>query len=197
MSPETQARMFEPFFSTKFAGRGLGLAVVEGIVRSLDGTIELDSKPGKGTAIRVSLPGAEGTLAQIDGMKERHAEPAQPYGAATILLVEDEDPLRQAVSKMLRKMGMTVIEAANGSAAMDAIRTARKIDVLILDITIPGVSSRDVFAEAKRLRPATRMIVLSAYPKDVASAYLQATVEHFIRKPYRVNELVELIRQTD
>jgi len=197
MSPETQARMFEPFFSTKSSGRGLGLAVVEGIVRSLDGTIELDSKPNNGTAIRVSLPSAEGTPARVDEMKERRAEPAQPHGAATILLVEDEDPLRQAVSKMLRKTGMTVIEAANGSTAMDAIRAARRIDVLILDITIPGASSRDVFAEANRLRPETRMIVLSAYPKDVAAASLQAPVEHFIRKPYRVSELVELIRQID
>jgi DNA-binding NtrC family response regulator len=130
-------------------------------------------------------------------MKERRAEPAQPHGAATILLVEDEDPLRQAVSKMLRKSGMTVIEAANGSAAMEAIRVAQRIDVMILDITIPGASSRDVFAEAKRLRPETRMIVLSAYPRDVAAASLQSPVEHFIRKPYRVSELLELIRQTD
>jgi PAS domain S-box-containing protein len=197
MSPETQARMFEPFFSTKSAGRGLGLAVVEGIVRSLDGTIELDSKPDDGTAIRVSLPGAEGTPARVDEMKERRTEPAQPHSASTILLVEDEDPLRQAVSKMLRKMGMTVIEAANGTAAIAAIRAAQRIDVLILDITIPGASSRDVFAEAKRLRPETKMIVLSAYSKDVAAASLQAPVEHFIRKPYRVSELVESIRQTD
>jgi DNA-binding NtrC family response regulator len=115
----------------------------------------------------------------------------------TVLLVEDEDPLRQAVSKMLRKTGMTVIEAANGSAAIDAIRAEQEIDVLILDITIPGASSRDVFAEAKLLRPETRMIVLSAYPKDVAVASLQAPVEHFLRKPYPVSELVELIRQTD
>jgi PAS domain S-box-containing protein len=197
MSPETQARMFEPFFSTKSAGRGLGLAVVAGIVRSLDGRIELDSNPGNGTAIRVSLPSAEGPPAQVGQINESRAEPAQPHGAATILLVEDEDPLRQAVSKMLRKTGMTVIEAANGSAAMDAIRATERIDVLILDITIPGASSRDVFAEAKRLRPKMRMIVLSAYPKNVAAESLQAPVEHFIRKPYRMSELVELIRHTD
>jgi CheY-like chemotaxis protein len=98
---------------------------------------------------------------------------------------------------MLRKTGMTVIEAANGSAAMDAIRANQRIDVLLLDITIPGASSGDVFAEARRLRPETRMIVLSAYPRDVAAASLHAPVEHFIRKPYQLSELVELIRQTD
>jgi DNA-binding NtrC family response regulator len=143
------------------------------------------------------LPAAEGTPARVDEIKERRAEPAQAEGAATILLVEDEDPLRQAVSKMLRKRGMTVIEAANGSAAMDAIRAAQRIDVLILDITIPGASSRDVFAEARRLRPETRMIVVSAYAKDVAAASLEVPVEHFMRKPYCVGELMELIRQTD
>jgi len=197
MSPETQARMFEPFFSTKSTARGVGLAVVDGIVRSLDGTIELDSQAGTGTAVRVSLPGIEGTPARVDQMQEGRAEPKQSQALVTVLLVEDEDPLRQAVSKMLRKTGMTVIEAANGSAAIDAIRAEQEIDVLILDITIPGASSRDVFAEAKLLRPETRMIVLSAYPKDVAVASLQAPVEHFLRKPYPVSELVELIRQTD
>jgi PAS domain S-box-containing protein len=194
MSPETQARVFEPFFSTRSEGRGLGLAVVEGIVRSLGGTIELESKLGGGTKVRISMPSAGESSAPVG---ERRAEPAQRPGAMTILLVEDEDALRQAVSKMLRKMGMTIIEAANGSAAIDAIRAEQRIDALILDITIPGASSRDVFAEAKRLWPETRMIVLSAYPKDVAAASLQAPIEHFIRKPYRVSELVELLRQTN
>ena len=69
--------------------------------------------------------------------------------------------------------------------------------MLILDITIPGASSRDVFDEAKRLRPQTRTIVLSAYPKEVAAASLQSPIDHFIRKPYRLSDLMELITQTD
>jgi DNA-binding NtrC family response regulator len=81
--------------------------------------------------------------------------------------------------------------------ALDAIRAAQEIDVLILDITIPGATSRDVFAETKRLRPKTKTIVISAYPKDVAVDSLQAPVERFIRKPYRMGELLEMIRETE
>lgn len=121
-------------------------------------------------------------------------EPSQASGVATILLVEDEDSLRQAVSKMLRKTGITVIEAADGSAALDAIRSAQTIDVLILDITIPGASSREVFSEARRLRPKMKVIVISAYSRDFAAGFLEAPVEQFIRKPYRVNEILELIQ---
>lgn len=123
-------------------------------------------------------------------------EPKQASGGKTILLVEDEDPLRLAISKMLQKRGMTVIEAADGSAALDAIRTAQTIDVLLLDITIPGPSSREVFGEARRVRPKMKVIVISAYSREVAAESLEAPVEHFIRKPYRVDEVLALIQET-
>jgi PAS domain S-box-containing protein len=197
MSPETQARVFDPFFSTKSHGRGLGLAVVHGIVRRLGGTISLASEPGHGTTFQVLLPCAGTTSKAIRGQISEIGQPAQTSEPTTVLVVEDETAMRQAVSKMLCKHGFSVIEARDGSAALDTIRGQKEpIDVLFLDITLPGASSREVSKEARRLRPDMRVIVTSAYTEEMAGASLQSTIEHFIRKPYRLDDLVGLIRRT-
>jgi CheY-like chemotaxis protein len=96
---------------------------------------------------------------------------------------------------MLRNSGLTVLEAADGTTAIAAIRGDTGIDVLLLDVSLPGVSSREVLAEAKRLRPAMRVIVASAYGEEFAATSLQADVERFIRKPYSLRDLVGLVRQ--
>ena len=97
---------------------------------------------------------------------------------------------------MLRKRGFSVIEASDGSGALEVIRAHQSsIDVLFLDITLPGAPSREVLEEAKRLRPEMSVIVTSAYSENVAAQTLQATVESFIRKPYRLKDVLELIRQ--
>ena len=97
---------------------------------------------------------------------------------------------------MLRQSGLSVVEAADGTAAITAIRGDSAIDVLLLDVTLPGASSREVLAEAKRLRPAMRVIVASAYGEDFAATSLQADIERFIRKPYSLRDLLGLVRQT-
>jgi DNA-binding NtrC family response regulator len=115
----------------------------------------------------------------------------------TILVVEDEDLLRRATVKMLRNKGFSVIEASDGTAAMDLIRTKNeKIDVLLLDITLPGASSREVLDEAQRLRPKMKVIATSAYGKERVTASLAGRVEHFIRKPFGLDQLVSLIRES-
>ncbi len=195
MAPETQARVFDPFFTTKPLGHGLGLPVVSGIVRSLAGAIHLASEPGKGTTFRVLLPCAEGTANTSPGPNS-HTESTLADHAATALVVEDEDFLRCAAAKMLRQSGLSVLEAADGTTAIAAIRGDSAIDVLLLDVTLPGASSREVLAEAKRLRPAMRVIVASAYGEEFAATSLQAEVERFIRKPYSLHDLVGLVRQT-
>ena len=195
MAPETQARVFDPFFTTKPLGHGLGLPVVSGIVRGLAGAIHLASEPGKGTTFRVLLPCAEGTANASPGPNS-HTESTHANHAATALVVEDEDSLRCAAAKMLRKSGLSVLEAADGTTAIAAIRGDSAIDVLLLDVTLPGAPSREVLAEAKRLRPAMRVIVTSAYGEEFAATSLQADVERFIRKPYSLRDLVGLVRQT-
>jgi CheY-like chemotaxis protein len=123
---------------------------------------------------------------------------ARPSPASIVLVVEDEDPLRRAMSKMLGKRGVSVIEAGSGWAALDALRDRNNtIDVLFLDISLPGASGREVLEEARRLRPEMRVIVTSAYPEEMAATSLQSTIEHFIRKPYRLDDVMRLIDSTN
>jgi DNA-binding NtrC family response regulator len=117
-------------------------------------------------------------------------------GQVTVLVVEDEEPLRQAVVKMLRRTGYSVIETRGGSEALETIRKYNNpIDILFLDLNVPGAPSREILEEAKRLRPEIRPIITSAYSEDLAAASLQARVERFLRKPYRLRDLVDLIRR--
>jgi two-component system cell cycle sensor histidine kinase/response regulator CckA len=193
---QLQARVFEPFFSTRSGKRGLGLAIVDGIVRSLGGAVWLRSGPDKGTTIRICLPGAEEDSKSARTAQSESVARPPATAAAVVLLVEDEDPLRAAVSKMLGKTGFSVIEAADGTTALDMIRDRdRLIDLLILDITIPGASSTEVFRETARLRPEIPVIVTSAYAHQVAAASLQTEIQHFLRKPYRLGDLIELMRR--
>jgi CheY-like chemotaxis protein len=195
MSPETQARVFDPFFTTKSAGHGLGLAVVSGIVRGLGGAIHLSSELGRGTTFRTFLPSPEAACHPTSYAPSTGQESADSGGGA-VLVVDDEDPLRGAVAKMLRKHGFEVFEAANGFSAIDLLRTKTgEIDAILLDVTIPGASSQDVAAEAAKARPNTRVILTSAYSQDmIAKAVDVSTIVSFIRKPYKIADLVQTLR---
>lgn len=195
--PELRTRIFDPFFSTKAGSRGFGLAVVHGIVKDLAGAINVVSEPGHGTTFEILLPSAQTPSEAIREPISGDGQPARQSQALAVLIVEDEDALRQAVSKMLRKHGFHVIETPDGSAALDALRAcANPLHVLFLDITIPGASAREVLLEARRLRPELKVIVTSAYPEEMAGSLLQSAIDHFIRKPYQVDHLVRLIDST-
>jgi len=194
---EVQTKMFDPFFSTKSDGRGMGLAVVQGAVRSLGGTIDFLSEMGTGTRFRVFLPCSH-QPAEMEAVASAPTERANRASKkANVLIVEDEILLRQSVAKMLCRAGFTTVEASDGNAALKAIESYRNsLDVLFLDITIPGASSHEVFEAAKRLIPGIKVIVSSAYSEKFAAESLEGEVEHFIRKPYRVGELVAQIRES-
>ena len=195
MSQETQARIFDPFFTTKSAGHGLGLAVVHGIVRGLRGAIHVVSDLGKGTSFQILLPCYATKSAAIGVASADVAEPTRFLQDKTILVVEDEDPLRQAVAKMLHKAGLRVLEASNGSAAIELLREkSSHIDVLLLDLTIPGRSSNEVVAEALRTRQDIRIVLTSAYGREMAaSAVSEAKNYVFIRKPFQLRDLIKVI----
>ena len=194
MSPETQARVFDPFFTTKSSGRGLGLSVVDGIVRNFDGVMHLASHPGKGTTFRILLPCAKPTSETTADSIPRAKDPTQLWHGTTVLVVEDEDPLREAVAKMLRKSGFEVLEAANGTAAIDLLRAnGTGIDIILLDMTMPGPSSHEVVAEAAQTRHDVKVILTSAYTEELAANMWSPQIRGFLRKPFRHEDLVETL----
>jgi CheY-like chemotaxis protein len=195
MTEEAKAKIFDPFFTTKFVGRGLGLAVVQGIIRAHGGAIYLESTPGQGTAFQVLLSCAAKRGFESQSVITSFSAEQANARAGTILIVEDEELIRLAVSKALRKRGFSVMMASDGSVAMDLIRTHKDdIDVILLDVTLPGRSSREVFEEVQRLRPDLKMILTSAYGKETVDATFEGLrVEYFIRKPFLLGDLVRLL----
>jgi CheY-like chemotaxis protein len=188
--------MFDPFFTTKSAGHGLGLAIVDGIVRSLQGKIHLASEPGKGTTFQILLPCSG--ITSIPEPLSPAEEAAHRADCATVLVVEDEDVLRQAAAKVLRRSGFEVLEAANGSAAIDMLRASgSKIDLILLDMTIPGHSSHEVAAEYAKARLDAKVILTSAYSEETARKTMSVPqVRGFIRKPFHLGVLVKTLRNT-
>jgi CheY-like chemotaxis protein len=186
MDEKTLARIFEPFFSTKFVGRGMGLAAVRGIVESHDGEISVRSEPGKGTSFAIGFPAASGAPAE-DG------DPATPPrgGAETILVADDEDDVREVVGAMLRSLGYRVIDARNGAEALELFRERfREIDLVLLDRMMPRMTGDQAFAEMRRISPAVRGLLASGYDE---SGRIREIVSGgfggFLRKPFRRSEL--------
>ncbi len=198
MSPQTQAKVFDPFFTTKSAGRGLGLAVVQGIVRSLGGAIQLTSEPDRGTTFQVFLPCAKTTASASGRAMSGDGGDAVPVRHGTVLVVEDEGNLRQPVVKMLRKSGFEVFEAADGTSAIDLLRAnGASIDAILLDMTIPGASSREVVDVAANVRPNIKVILTSAYSQEVIEGSMRAPqICNFIRKPFQLAELLKMLRNS-
>ena len=167
-------KVFDPFFTTKTAGRGLGLAVVQGIVRSLGGAIQLTSEPNRGTTFQVLLPCAK-TTARSDREMSGDTGSSGLCQHGTVLVVEDEGNLRQPIVKMLRKSGFKVLEAADGTSAINLLRAnGAGIDVVLLDLTLPGASSREVVEAAANVRANIKVILTSAYSQDMIEDSMRA-----------------------
>jgi PAS domain S-box-containing protein len=195
MTPEVQARIFDPFYTTRFTGRGLGLAVVQGIVRAHRGTIQMVSAPGTGTRIEVLLPCLDEGMAPT--AEEVRAVRLSAALAGTVLVVEDETALRGAVCKLLRKRGLSVLTAADGDVAADLFEARHQdIQAILLDMTIPGKSSREVAAVARRIRPDVKIILATAYSQEMAAtSFAEVRLDGYLRKPYRIDDLMKMLSE--
>jgi len=175
MTSEVQARLFEPFFTTKGAGKGtgLGMATVYGIVTRSGGSLGVDTEVGKGTSVRAYFPRADAA----DLIAEPPAPAAQPHGGAhTILVVEDEDGLRELAKRLLERQGFTVRVAANADEARRLFEQDPSIDVLLTDVVMPGASGPELTRQLVEQRPALKVIYMSGYTEE-------AIVHHGVLKP--------------
>jgi signal transduction histidine kinase/CHASE3 domain sensor protein len=192
MTPDVQARVFEPFFTTKPDGKGtgLGLAMVFGFVKQSGGHIKIYSEPGEGTTVRIYLPRA---IAAAGAVRSLQGAPADlPRGTETVLLVEDETAVREIASEILRDLGYTVIEAANGDQALLLFgEHASRIDVLLSDVVLPGkIRGRDIAERVVSICPEVAVLFMSGYTENsiVHHGRLDDGV-HLIGKPFNREQL--------
>jgi two-component system, cell cycle sensor histidine kinase and response regulator CckA len=196
MTPDVQARLFEPFFTTKEVGKGtgLGLSTVYGIVQQSGGYVEVDSAPERGSTFRVYLPRALPT-ARID-RKTPSFDP-ELHGTETILIVEDETPVRTLARDLLAKLGYRVMDAAKPS---DAIRIAREhpgaIDLLLADVVMPEMSGPEVADRIVGTQPGLRVLYISGYPHEVlGDRGVRLDADALVMKPFSGEAIARRIRR--
>jgi signal transduction histidine kinase/CheY-like chemotaxis protein len=185
---ETVDRIFEPFFTTKFTGRGLGLAAVLGVVRGHRGALSVESAAGKGTVFRLLFAPSSAKP------EERGSGPAESARreSFTVLLVDDEEIVREMVTEVLQAEGHEVLCTADGATAIDVFGDrSRDVDVVLLDLSMPGLSGEETYACLREIDPAVRVILSSGYDKDEATRRFGTKGPvGFIQKPYRPHELL-------
>jgi PAS domain S-box-containing protein len=194
MSPATVARIFEPFFSTKFTGRGLGLAAVLGIVKAHRGGICVESVIGKGTMFEIFLPCLVPQQAPEPGPKSPTLTAWN--GRGTVLLVDDEPDLLEIGSQQLSALGFSVMTAQNGQEAVDRFRENPTLDLIIMDLTMPVRDGLDATREISALSPATPIILVSGFAEeDLTQRSALSGVTETLQKPYSVQSLQKKLAQ--
>ena len=185
MDEATLARIFDPFFTTKDVGQGtgLGLATVYAIIKQHRGIIRVDSQPGQGSTFHIFLP-----VSVKAAVTEPSRDDAILRGSGTVLLVDDEDGVRMVAGRLLQQLGYQVLSAPGGLRALEIYRQERdRIDLVILDMLMPGMGGAATFQKLKGFDPGVRVLLSSGYSLDgEAQQAMAAGARGFIQKPYRL-----------
>jgi two-component system, cell cycle sensor histidine kinase and response regulator CckA len=194
MDDATQARMFEPFFTSKEKGKGtgLGLSTVYGIVSQAGGDIKVESQQGVGTSFRIYFPlAADGQAAALI-----HPKDTAPVGLETVLLVEDEPGVRALAEVVLRKLGYTVLVAENGTAALRIWEENKgSVDVVLTDVIMPRMSGSELANRLREMNPRLRILFMSGYTDDMLSDQgILAGETQLIQKPFTAEALARKLR---
>ncbi len=187
MAPDLQARIFEPFFSTKASGRGLGLSALRGIVRAHQGGVHLTSAPGHGTTFLVALPAA---ATHTPAAARRAVTGAR--GSGTVLVVDDEATVRRSLSMLVRSLGFDVLEADGGERALELFDQQRNvIRWVLMDVTMPHMDGHAAFLELRRRDPSVIVILSSGWAEEeLARRFADQPPSAFVPKPFTVPDLV-------
>jgi signal transduction histidine kinase/ActR/RegA family two-component response regulator len=193
MSADTRGRLFDPFFSTKFVGRGLGLASVLGIVRGHKGGIEVDSEVGRGSAFRVYLPATD----QPAGVRRKPPSSADRWrGDGLVLVVDDEPAVRGLAAGMLGRLGFEVLTADNGRAGADLFAAhADRVRLVVLDLMMPTLDGYETLAEVRKVRADVPAVLSTGYDAGgLAGDHRAAGFAGLLHKPFRFDELSAVVR---
>jgi len=196
MDAKIQARIFEPFFTTKEPGKGtgLGLSTVHVIVKQSGGFIRVNSEPGKGTTLKIYLPGMKGEADKLVGPAK---EKLLLKGVETVLVVEAEPLVRTLTARILREQGYTVLEASNGAAALHTDQEfAGEIHLVLTDVVMPGMSARAFVSQIAAARPGIKVLYVSGYTDNsiVHHEVLDSDVA-FLQKPFTADDLACKVRE--
>ena len=195
MDKDTLEQIFEPFFSTKAPGKGtgLGLSMVHGIVKNHDGRITCRSIPGKGTSFRIYLPAVEPSREK----KPVEEKKGDLRGNETILLVDDEEAVRQSCKEGLERAGYTVLTASGGEKALDVYRQKQlNIHLVLLDLIMPGMGGISCLYELLQTDPGVKVVIISGYsPDEETMEVIEACTNGYLRKPYTGDQLLSTVRK--
>lgn len=197
MTKEIQEKIFEPFFSTKFTGRGLGMSAVLGIITGHAGGIKVYSEQGKGTTIKIILPAVESDLEETPSA-DKFRDDEKWHGEGTILLVDDDESVRTLASRYLHKFGFQVIVAEDGRKAVELYKEKKdEITAVLMDLTMPHMDGADAFSQMRAINPDVQVILTSGYnEQEVTQRFVGKGAVGFIQKPYGLAQLREILQQT-